>query len=115
MRTHQVSTNGVQASSPLVLDHHQNPFSVTVAVVITGSATYNVEVCDDPLYPSDEGYTSGATNWMDPTGSGGGMTGKTANGVFALGPNPHRAMRINQTAGTGSVVANVIQAGTRSA
>ena len=114
MRSHQISVAGVQASPPLVLDHHQNPFSVTVAVIVTGTATYNVEVCDDPLYPTDEGYTTGATNWMDPTGSG-GMTGKTASGLFALGPNPHRAVRINQTAGTGSVVANVIQAGLRGA
>lgn len=111
MRARQVTTNGVSISALVPLDIYQNPFAVTVEVLVTGTVTYNVEVTEDPLQQTDEGWVAGnPVNFLDPTGSG-GATAKTATALYALGPNPHRAVRINQTAGTGSIVANIIQAG----
>jgi hypothetical protein len=87
-------------SSPaLVMNTNISPFNVGFGVKTTGTVTYKVQhTFDDP--------SVGFTTWFDhPT-----ITGQTANadGNYAF---PVSGVRVTVTAGGGSVVMNVIQAG----
>lgn len=104
-----VTQAGVGQSAPVPLDHHKSPFAVTLDAVVSGSATYNIEYTNDPLQPTEQGWQSGQPSQWTPVAAN--VTGATANQLATLGPNPYRAVRINQTAGTGSVTLRVIQAG----
>ncbi len=74
------------------MDHKQNPFSVAIGCVISGSPTYTVEHTFDDIL-------GGATATAFPHSS---IVGQTTNkdGNYAF---PVTGVRLNVTAGTGSV------------
>lgn len=102
MRPVTVSTSGVGASSPVVLDINQGDFAVGFGCVITGTPTYTVQHTFHDPFAAD--FASAV--WFDhPT-----VAAETTNqdGNYAYGV---RAIRINHTLGVGTVTMTVIQTG----
>jgi hypothetical protein len=102
MKVQTVSYNaagGSGSSAAVVMNTNVSPFNVGFGIKTTGTITYKVQhTFDDPGV--------GFTTWFDhPT-----ITGLSANadGNYAF---PVSGIRITTTAGGGSVVMNVIQAG----
>jgi hypothetical protein len=96
------ASGGTKNSRPIVLDYYGRP-EVSLQVVVTGSATYTVQqTLDNPL---EEGVTPTWFNHPD-----GDLVAQTVNrqGNYAFVPV---AVRVQQTAGTGSVTLTVLQAG----
>jgi hypothetical protein len=96
------ASGGAKNSNPIVLDYY-GQYGVSLQVVVTGTATWTVQQSlDNPL-------TAGATvtyfDHPDPN-----MVSQTVNrqGNYAYNPV---AVRIRQTAGTGSVRLTAIQVG----
>ena len=106
MRPITVSTSDASASTKnsnsAVLDYYGRP-EVSLQVVVTGSATWTVQqTLDNPL-------TAGVTpTWINHPDSN--MVSQTVNrqGNYAYMPV---AVRLQQTAGSGSAVLTVLQAG----
>lgn len=97
-----VTQTGVGDSSVLALDNMTDPYNVGLHYVVTGSATFDIQIT--PQDPVD----AAPTVWNAPSG----LTGLTASGVQGT-IIPARGIRIHQTAGTGSVTLYVVQAGLR--
>lgn len=98
-----LSTSGVSTSGLAVLCNYLSP-SVSVNTVVTGAATYTLEYTSDNVQAA--AYTPGAGDWKaHPL-----MAGATAGDLVEL-TSPVTAVRLNQTAGAGSVQAIVQQAG----
>ena len=92
--------NSVTAGRTVNMDYRQNPFCVSVAAIINGTATYSVQHTFDDL------SVGTATNFMQNTN----LNGTTATGAtnYAF---PVTGIRGNVTAlGTGSVAFTIIQA-----
>ena len=95
-----LSTSGVSTSAVAPLCHFISPFSVSVNTVVTGTVTYSLH------YTSNDVQGSGTITWKDhPL-----MTGATVGDLVEF-TAPVTAVRINQTVGSGSIAAKVIQAG----
>lgn len=106
MRPIQVSVSnasgGAKNSNPAVLDYYGRP-EVSIQVVVTGTATYTVQqTLDNPL---EEGATVTWFNHPDAT-----LVDQTTNRQGNYGYIP-TAVRVRQTAGSGSVTLTVLQAG----
>lgn len=97
--------SGAATTSGLaVLDTYRDPFSVAVAVVVTGTVSYTVQATyDDPLAPNFDPSTA---TWFDKSDA----TSQTGNKAVAY-TDPVRAIRIRQASGSGSTRTTVIQAG----
>jgi hypothetical protein len=96
------ASGGAKNSNPIILDYY-GQYGVSLQVVVTGTATWTVQqTLDNPL-------TAGATvtyfDHPDPN-----MVTQTVNrqGNYAYNPV---AVRIRQTAGTGSVRLTAVQVG----
>jgi hypothetical protein len=109
MRPISVSTSdasaGTKNSTPVIMDYFGNP-AVSLQVVVTGSATWTVQQTLDN--PNADGVTPTWFNHPDTTN----MVTQTVNrqGNYAYIPV---AVRLQQTAGSGSAVLTVVQAGIR--
>jgi hypothetical protein len=53
-----VGTNGVTATQPCILDYRLNPFTVGLAVNVTGTINYTVEYCLTDIFASSAAYSS---------------------------------------------------------
>jgi len=93
------------SSNPIVLDYFANPNNITLSVLVTGTATYTVQYTFD-LVNQIAGYTPATGNWVDHPSLTAQTATKDSNIAY-----PATAVRINQTAGSGSVRFTVIQAG----
>lgn len=101
MRPVSVTVTGVDVSAPIPIDQYLNPTSIGLGVVISATATYDVQHTFDDIFDPNVTPT-----WFDhPT-----LNGQTANadGNLAF---PPRAVRLNVTASTGSVTLTLVQAG----
>lgn len=97
-----LTTSGISASSVAPLCYFVHRFNVSVNTVVTGSATYTLQfTADDPFAPN---FSPATANWK-PHPS---MTSSTISDIVEF-TAPVTAVRINQTAGAGSVSATVIQ------
>ena len=97
-----ISKTGTGRSAVIASDSFQNPFNVGIVTVVTGTATFNIEISmDDPSVVTPSVWAADA-----------GFSAKSAstNGSITV---PHHALSINVTAGTGTVTAYVVQAGIR--
>lgn len=97
-----ISKTGTGRSATVVPDSFQNPFNVGLLVTVTGTATFNIEIS------MDDAMTDTPTTWAAATG----FSGLTASTVGSL-TIPCHAISINVTAGTGTVSAQIVQAGVR--
>lgn len=100
MRPKTISKTGVGAGQTYPVDYRAKPFELSFACTVTGTATYSVQhTLDDPY------QVGGPVTWIDHQ-TVVAQTG-TKDGNYAF---PVRAIRINVTAGTGTVNMTVIQA-----
>jgi len=100
------SKAGTGRSGVLSVNNFGNPFNVGLGTTLTGTATYNIEFSlDDPM---DAGYVAASATWF----AVGGMNGldSAASGNLTV---PCKAVSINITSGSGTVVLYVRQAGER--
>lgn len=104
MRPVRVQTSGISVSPPIPIDQGVNPTNIGLGVDITAPATVTVEHTFDDVFAEDFNPAT-ATWYPHPT-----LTGVTADddGNYAFPPT---AVRLNQTAGAGSAILNLIQAG----
>ena len=104
MRPVRVQTSGVSVSDPIPIDQGVNPTNIGLGVDITAPATVTVEHTFDDVFA--EGFDPGTATWYHhPTLNG---ISADADGNIAFPPT---AVRLNQTAGAGSAILNLIQAG----
>jgi hypothetical protein len=104
MRPISVTTVGVQSSPAIPVDWRIAPFQITLDTVVSAPATYDVQWTDDD--PFAAGFIVSSANWNTLTGMAAATTSQNATLI-----SPVRAIRINQTAGAGSVTLRVVQAG----
>lgn len=96
------ASGGAKNSNAIVMDYYGRP-ECSIQVVVTGTATYTVQqTLDNPL---ERGVTP---TWFDHPDTN--LVAQTVNrqGNYAYLPV---AVRVQQTAGTGSVALTVVQAG----
>jgi len=94
-----VTQTGTGTSAWIPVDNTQNAFAIGFGCVVSGTVTYDVQHTFDDIYDADVtpvAFTHSV------------VTGKTANqdGNYAF---PIRAIRLNVTAGTGSVTITILQ------
>jgi len=97
-----ISKTGTGRSAVIASDSFQNPFNVGIVAVVSGTATFNIEISmDDPSMVTPSVWAVDA-----------GFSAKTAsaNGSITV---PHHALAINITSGSGTVTAYIVQAGIR--
>ena len=97
-----ISKTGTGRSAVIASDGFQNPFNVGIVAVVSGTATFNIEISmDDPSVATPSVWAVDA-----------GFSAKTAstNGSITV---PHHALSINVTSGSGTVTAYIVQAGIR--
>lgn len=94
-----VTQTGTGTSAWIPVDYTQNAFGIGFGCVVSGTVTYDVQHTFDNIFDSS----------ITPTAfTHSSVTGKTANqdGNYAF---PVRAVRLNVTAGSGSVTITVLQ------
>lgn len=99
MRPQVISKTGTGTTAWIPVDYKQSPFNVSVAAVVNGTITYNVEHTFDEVF--DPSVTPVAFIHSVLTAQ---TTNKDGNYAF-----PVRAIRINNTAGTGSTTLTILQ------
>ena len=97
-----IAQSGTGRSAIVGPDSFQNPFNLGLVISLAGTATFNIEISmDDPM-------TATPTTWIAATG----FSGLTAAAVGSI-TVPCHALSINVTSGTGTVIAQIVQAGVR--
>jgi hypothetical protein len=104
MRPVQVSTDGVSVSAVIPIDVYLNPTNIALGVVITGTATVTVQHTFDDVFAED--FDPSTATWFDHPTIDDATDDEDGNYAF-----PPRGVRLNQTAGTGSAVLTLVQAG----
>jgi hypothetical protein len=104
MRPVRVTTSGISTSEVIPIDQYLNPTNIGLGVDITAPATYTVEHTFDDVF--DENFNPATAVWFPhPTLAALSADG---DGNYAFPPT---GVRLNQTAGAGSAILNLIQAG----
>lgn len=104
MRPIYATQTGVGATPPQPLDTFSTPFNVTVAMVLSGAATYSLQyTLDNVLLP---GYNPATGNWFPHPDATAITTTNVVNFAF-----PVTAFRVVITSGSGAVNLTAIQAG----
>ena len=99
MRPQVIKVSGVAMSAWIPVDYKQSPFSVGLGAVVSGTITYDIE------HTFDDVFTAGVTPVAFKHSV---MVSQTTNkdGNYAF---PIRAIRVNNTAGTGDVTLTILQ------
>lgn len=99
MRPQIFSKSGIGTSAWIPLDYKQAPFNVGFGVVVNGTITYDIEHTFDDVF--DPTVTPTAFKHSTLTAQ---TTSKDGN--YSA---PIRAIRVNNTAGTGSTTVTLLQ------
>lgn len=99
MRPQIFSITGTGQTAWIPLDYKQSPFNVGFGVVVNGTVTYDIEHTFDDVF--DSAVTPTAFKHSVLTAQ---TTNKDGNYIV-----PIRAIRINNTAGTGSTTVTLLQ------
>lgn len=101
-----IGVNGFGNGKAIPLDYLVAPSNASLSVVVTGTVTYTVQHTFDDVYASN--FVEATATWFDNDASA--LVGASSNqdGNYAF---PVAATRIQITAGTGSVVYTIIEAG----
>lgn len=99
MRPQVISLTGTGQSAWIPMDYKQSPFNVGLGAVVNGTVTFDIEHTFDDVYDT----TITPVEFKHST-----LVTKSANadGNYAF---PIRAIRINNTAGTGSTTLTILQ------
>lgn len=92
------SRTGVGATSPIYFGSYGPGGTIGWQVVVTGTVTYDVQESNDAVTTAQDGNGGTPTNWF--TDAAGSAKSANANSNVT---GPCRWMRVNVTAGTGSV------------
>lgn len=101
-----ISQTGVGRSTVVAVDNFANPFNIGLYAVLTGTATYNIEISPDD--PMDAGYVAANATWLAAP-SFSALTATTVNAMTV----PAKAISINITAGTGTLTLKISQIAVR--
>lgn len=104
MRQSSVTQTGVGRSAVIPPDRYTEPVNISLAAIVTGSSTYNVEYTYDDVFAST--FTPAGATWFIHATFSGATTTKDGNIAF-----PVTGISINQTAGTGSTRLVLTEAG----
>jgi len=96
------ASGGTKNSGNIVVDHHGKP-QISLQAVVTGTATYTIQQTLNDPYDSTQTVT-----WFNHPDSA--LVAATTNQQGNYGYVP-LMIRLQQTAGTGSVTLTVLQAG----
>jgi hypothetical protein len=97
-----LTKTGTGRSTLYAADSFQNPFNVGLVITVSGTATFNIEISmDNPMVETP-------TTWAAATG----FSALSASTVGSL-TIPCHAISVNITSGSGTVTANLVQAGVR--
>jgi len=99
MRPQVISITGTGTTAWIPLDYKQSPFNVGMGIVVNGTVTYDIEHTFDDILA--QGTTPTAFKHSSLTAQ---TTNKDGNYAF-----PIRAIRINNTAGTGTTTLTILQ------
>lgn len=95
---------GTGTSGVMVPDQYISPFNVSLGVTVSGTSTYTVQYTFDDVFASN--YVPASGNWVDhPT-----LTAQTGSKDSNIA-YPVSGIRLNVTAGTGTVRLVITQAG----
>ena len=114
MRPVDLETNDAsgdeQVTSVCPLDTYIRPFQVTLKTIVTGTVEYTVEYTEDRVF--DANFDPDAANWLPifSNEEGGNMFAATDNAEATL-ISTVTGVRMRQTAGNGSVLLQIRQAG----
>lgn len=103
MRPVILTQTGAGSTAPVPLDQYLTPFEVSLAVILTGAATYTVEWTQDDIWNTNPS----AWTWFPAAAN---LVGATDNETGTL-TSPVAAVRLRQTAGGGSSKLIVRQSG----
>lgn len=104
MRPVVFTITGTGTSNVMVPDQYISPFNVALGVTVTGTSTYTVQYTFDNALA--EGYSAASGNWVDHPSLTAQTASKDSNIAYPVG-----GIRLNVTAGTGTVRLTIIQAG----
>ena len=99
MRPQVIMQSGTGSTAWIPLDYKQNPFNIGLGIVVNGTITYDIEHTFDDVF--DATITPVAFKHSSLTAQ---TTNKDGNYAF-----PVRAIRVNNTAGTGSTTLTILQ------
>lgn len=99
MRPQVIAKTGTGTTAWIPLDYKQSPFNVGFGVVVNGTITYDIEHTFDDVF--DSAVTPTAFKHSTIVAQ---TTNKDSNYAF-----PIRAVRINNTAGTGTTTLTLLQ------
>ena len=98
MRPQVITLTGTGTTAWVPVDRRQAPFSIGLGVVVNGTITYTIE------HTFDDIYTTASPTAFPHSVLAGQTTNKDGNYAF-----PIQAIRINNTAGTGSATLTILQ------
>lgn len=105
MRPKTITQTGVGTTAWIPLNRMQTPFNVSLGAVISGTVTYTIQhTFDNVLDPT---IAQGTITAFDNVNMTAQTTNSTGNYAF-----PVAAVRLNITAGTGSVALTILQGAT---
>jgi len=90
-----VSVTGVGSSSVIPVDHYASTSTIALAVVVSGTVTYTVQHTFDDVFAST--FVPASATWIDHATLAAQTTTKDGNYAY-----PPRAVRVTNTAGTGT-------------
>lgn len=104
MRAITLIASGVNPTAVAPTNLNATPFNIGLGIVVTGTVTYTVQHTFDDVYAA--GFNPASATWFNHAT----LAAQTASadGNYAF---PVRGIRVNITAGTGSIVATLAQAG----
>ena len=99
MRPQVITQSGTGSTAWIPLDYKQNPFNIGLGIVVNGTITYDIEHTFDDVFNASVTPTAFKHSTL---------VAQTANkdGNYAF---PVRAVRVNNTAGTGSTTLTILQ------
>lgn len=99
MRPQVISITGTGTTAWIPLDYKQNPFNIGLGIVVNGTITYDIEHTFDDVFNASVTPTAFKHSTL---------VAQTANkdGNYAF---PVRAVRVNNTTGTGSTTLTILQ------
>lgn len=104
MRPVVFTITGTGTSNVMVPDQYISPFNVSLGATVTGTATYTVQYTFDNVF--DNAYNPATGNWVDHPSLTAQTATKDSNIAY-----PVSGVRLNVTAGTGTVRLVITQAG----
>jgi len=104
MRRAVVSQTGVGASDLVVCDQYINSTQITLATLVAGTVSYNIEYTCDDVFAA--GFTPASATWYTHAVLFNQTANNASNFMF-----PVTACRINIASGTGTVTLTVLQSG----